>query len=135
MDSCVFCKIAVGEIPCHKVYEDKHGLAFLDVKPHARGHVVIIPKKHAVGIFDLADGDARNLISSVVNTMKRIQQALQPDGFNVGWNQGTAAGQVVPHLHLHIFPRYNGDGGGSMHSIVRNPGEMSVESVARLFRQ
>ena len=72
---------------------------------------------------------------STKKIMQRIQEVLQPDGFNVGWNHNTAAGQVVPHLHIHIFPRYNGDGGGSMHSIVRNPGEMSVDNVAELFKK
>jgi len=65
--------------------------------------------------------------------MEKIQAVLKPDGFNVGWNQSPAGGQVVPHLHIHIMPRYEGDGGGSMHSIVNNPGSVSVGEVARLF--
>jgi histidine triad (HIT) family protein len=66
--------------------------------------------------------------------MNRVQNVLHPDGFNVGWNHNSVAGQVVPHLHVHIFPRYQGDEGGSMHSIIKNPGTKTVEEVAALFR-
>lgn len=132
--TCIFCKIGRGEIPCQKVYEDAATLAFLDIKPHAQGHTVVIPKVHAEMLFDLDAKTTEALFSSVKKTMQRIQEVLQPDGFNVGWNQNQAAGQVVPHLHVHIFPRYRGDGGGSMHSIISNPGTMSVEEAGKLFK-
>lgn len=135
MENCLFCKIITKQIPCYKIYEDKDSLAFLDIKPHAKGHTVVIPKKHAVTVFDLDDKDLKGLMLDVKETMQRLRDVLYPDGFNVGWNQNTAAGQVVPHLHIHIFPRYNGDGGGSMHSIVKNTSEMNVEAVAKLFEQ
>ncbi len=134
MNNCIFCKIARGEIPCHKVYEDKEILAFLDINAHALGHTVVIPKFHAVTIFNLSDEIVEKLIVAIKNTMDRIQKILEPDGFNVGWNHNPAGGQVVPHLHVHIFPRYNNDGGGSMHSIIKNPGNKSVDEVAKLFK-
>ena len=133
MDNCIFCKIGREEIPTHKVYDDKKHLAFLDVKPHSKGHTVVILKAHGVTAFDFSDLQLRELMVVVRKTMSRIQKVLQPDGFNVGWNQNSAAGQVVPHLHIHILPRYIGDGGGSMHSIVKNPGSLSVEEVWKLF--
>ncbi len=134
MDNCIFCKIANGEIPGHKVYEDTENLAFLDVKPHAQGHTVIIPKTHAMTVLELNDKKYLSLMSAVKKVMKKIQDKLDPDGFNVGWNHNTAGGQVVLHLHIHVMPRYNGDNGGSMHSIVKNPGKKSVEEVAKLFK-
>src|SRR3989344_2293089 len=134
MNNCVFCKIGKGEIPASKVYEDSKVLAFLDVKPHSKGHSVVIPKEHGETVFDFSYQQLQELMVAVRKTMNRIQEVLQPDGFNVGWNHNTAAGQVVPHLHIHIMPRYIGDGGGSMHSIVKNPGTMSVDKVAELFR-
>lgn len=134
MSSCIFCKIGKKEIPAHILYEDNNAVAFLDLKPHAQGHTVVIPKKHGVTVFDFTNGEIKELMGDIPKVMKKIQDALHPDGFNVGWNHNSAGGQVVPHLHIHIFPRYNGDGGGSMHSIVRNPGEMSVEEVARMLR-
>ena len=133
MDNCIFCKIVKGEIPCHKIYEDEDNLAFLDVTPHAKGHAMVIPKKHASVLTDLDDEGVKNLFVAVKKVTLRIKEVLNPDGFNGGWNNGEVSSQTVPHLHIHIFPRYNGDGGGSTHSIVNNPGDMSVEEVAKLF--
>ena len=134
MDNCIFCKIGKGEIVAQKVYEDSKVLAFLDVKPHTKGHTVVIPKAHGVTVFDFADKQLQELMVAVKKTMEKIQKVLQPDGFNVGWNHNSAAGQVVPHLHVHIMPRYLNDGGGSMHSIVNNPSKMSVDEVGKLFK-
>jgi|SRR3989338_8857242 len=134
MNECIFCKIIKKEIPCHVVYEDAKVLAFLDVKPHAQGHTMVVPKRHAVRIFDLEDREAGELFVSVRKVMELLDKKLNPDGFNVGWNHNTAAGQVVPHLHVHIMPRYINDGGGSMHSIIKNPGNIGVEEVARLLQ-
>ncbi len=131
--NCLFCKIVSGQIPGHKVHEDKNNLAFLDIKPHAQGHTVVIPKQHAETVFDLSEKQNKDLMTAVLDTMKKIQEKLHPDGFNVGWNHNSAGGQVVPHLHVHIFPRYTDDSGGSMHSIVKNPGPKSVEEVAKLL--
>jgi histidine triad (HIT) family protein len=134
MDTCIFCKIVTGEISAHKIYEDNDTIAFLDIRPHAKGHTVVIPKRHAGTVFDLTDDVNLWVMRSVVKVMKKIQKVLNPDGFNTGWNHNSAAGQVVPHVHVHIMPRYNGDGGGSMHSIVSNPGEITVDEVAKLFK-
>lgn len=134
-NACIFCKIAKGIIPAHKVYEDKNVFAFLDVNPHAKGHTVVIPKKHGFSALDFNDNDLKKMAVAIKKTMEIIKEKLHPDGFNVGWNDGSAAGQVVPHLHIHIMPRYNGDGGGSMHSVVKNSGNMTVEEVAGLFNE
>jgi histidine triad (HIT) family protein len=130
--NCIFCKIGNGEIESEKVFESDNTLAFLDNKPHAKGHTVVIPKKHALTVFEL--DNLSKLMNDVKETMQKIQTVLNPDGFNVGWNHNSAGGQVVPHLHIHIFPRYNSDGGGSMHSIITNPGSLSVQEVGKLFK-
>ena len=65
---------------------------------------------------------------------KKIDDVLHPDGYNIGWNDGKSAGQVVPHLHIHIMPRWENDGGGSMHSIINQPGKETVESISKLFK-
>lgn len=135
MDNCIFCKIGAGKISAPTIYEDAKTRAFLDAKPHSPGHTVVIPKAHGVTIFDFTDAQMKELIVAVKKTMVRIKEVLHPDGFNVGWNHNTAGGQVVPHLHIHIFPRYLGDHGGSMHSIVNNPGRKNVEEVTKLFRR
>ena len=133
-ENCIFCKIIAKEIPCDKIYEDDLFITFLDIHPHALGHCVVIPKKHRTDIFDLPTEEQKQLIPSVQHVMKKIQDVLHPTGFNVGWNNGKVAGQVVPHLHVHIFPRYESDGGDSMHAVIKNPGNKSVKEVAKLFR-
>lgn len=130
---CIFCKILKGEIPNYTVNEDENVLAFLDIYPHAKGHTIVIPKVHAETIFDLNEELLSSFYVAVKRTMEKLQDRLQPDGFNVGWNQNEVAGQVVPHLHMHIIPRYEGDGGGSIHSIIKNPGTVSVEELSKLF--
>ncbi len=134
MSDCIFCKILNKEVPNYTVYEDDFALAFLDIFPHAKGHTVVIPKKHTEKFVDLNEDEMKKLIVAVKKVMDKIQIVLNPDGFNVGWNERPAGGQVVPHLHIHIFPRYNGDGGGSVHSIIKNAGVISVEEVAAKFR-
>jgi histidine triad (HIT) family protein len=126
---CIFCKIIKKEIPCHKVYENETNLAFLDVHPHVKGHTIVVPKEHRESFLDLSEQEMTNLVLMVRKTMEFLQEKLNCQGFNVGWNDGEVAGQVVPHLHVHIMPRYDGDGGGSMHTIINNPGDGSVEEL------
>ena len=134
MEDCLFCQIIKGEIPSQKLYEDENNLAFLDVAPCAKGHTVVIPKTHAATILELTDDKLQALILAVKKTTSLIKEKLNPAGFNIGINHGEISGQSVPHLHIHIIPRYEGDGGGSLHSIVKNPGDLSVEEVAELFK-
>lgn len=135
MSECVFCKIIRGEIASYKVYEDENSLAFLDINPHAKGHVVVIPKDHAETIFELNDEKIEKLSIAIKRTTEKINLVLQPEGYNIGWNHGKIGGQVVPHLHIHIFPRYSGDRGGSVHSIINNNGGVSVGQIAKTFEK
>ena len=120
-------------MPKYTIYEDNQFLAFLDIHPHAKGHTVVIPKVHAETIFDFNEELSKALMPAVQKTMERIDSTLHPQGYNVGWNHAEAGGQAVPHLHVHIMPRYDGDAGGSQHSVVNNPGDVPVEEVAKLF--
>ena len=131
--ACIFCKILSKEVPNYTVYEDEFVLAFLDIFPHAKGHTVVIPKQLKETFLELSEIETQNFASGVKKAIQRIENVLHPDGFNAGWNERPAGGQVVPHLHVHIFPRWNKDGGGSMHSIIKNSGNLSVEEVSKLF--
>lgn len=133
MANTIFKKIIAKDIPSHVVYEDEHNLAFLDINPHAKGHTLVIPKTDPERFADMKETEVQSLFVAVQKTMARIQEVLGPDGFNVGWNDGKAGGQMVEHVHVHILPRYDGDGGGSMHAIVKADLEISVEEVAQLF--
>ncbi len=135
MNDCIFCKIISGDVPNYTVYEDEFVLAFLDIFPHAKGHTVLIPKIHRDNFASLSEDESKNLIIGVKRAMNKIQSVLNPEGFNVGWNENAVGGQVVPHLHIHIFPRYAGDGGSSVHAIIKNAGDVSVKELAEKFKK
>ncbi len=134
MSECIFCKIIAKEIPNHTVYEDDNVLAFLDIHPCALGHTVVIPKKHYKNIAGLNPDEWGVLAVGLKKAAERVEEILQPDGLNIGLNNNPAAGQAVPHLHWHILPRWQNDGGGSMHAIIKNPGDVSVVEVAKKFQ-
>jgi histidine triad (HIT) family protein len=114
---CIFCKIANKEIPGKIVYEDNATIAFLDVVPRAPGHTVVILKRHAASIVELSDEEVGRLFASVKKVDSLLLEKLQPDGLTIGINQG-GEGQEVFHIHVHLMPRYNQDGGGAIQSIV-----------------
>jgi histidine triad (HIT) family protein len=128
---CIFCKIVAKEIPAEIIHEDDHVLAFLDIAPRAPGHAMVIPKVHAATILDLPDAEIKPLFSAVKKVSVKIEKAIAPDGFTIGVNHGDAAGQTVKHLHVHVIPRWKGDGEGSVHSVVNNPFEGSVSEMAK----
>lgn len=132
--NCIFCKILNKEIPNYTVYEDENVLAFLDIFPCSKGHTVVIPKKHFESLWDMNMETFQAVAEGLRAAAGRIQTRLLPDGMNVGLNNGEVAGQAVPHLHWHIIPRYKEDGGGSMHSIIKNPGDKTVQEVYELFK-
>ena len=118
---CIFCKIAAGEIPCYKVYEDGKHLAFLDVSPCADGHTMVIPKEHADAFVEMSPEDAGALFEAVNKVSNLILEKMDNvTGLTIGMNTYESAGQTVMHTHIHIFPRFEGDGGGTTHSIVRS---------------
>ncbi|KKQ27293.1 MAG: Histidine triad (HIT) protein [Candidatus Magasanikbacteria bacterium GW2011_GWC2_37_14] len=133
MENCIFCKIVNKEVPNYTVYEDDFVLAFLDIFPHSKGHTVIIPKKHFVDLSAMTEEEWQKMAVALKRVEEKLQTVLQPAGFNIGINDQPAGGQVVPHVHWHIFPRWEKDGGGSVHSIIKNPGELKVEEVWKLF--
>jgi len=116
---CLFCQIVKGKIPSEVIFENKRVLAFLDVNPCSNGHTVVIPKKHYEKLSQIPDKEVKNLFSVVVKLAGKNQKQMRAPAFNIGINDGEFAGQVIPHVHVHIIPRYKGDGGGSVHSIVQ----------------
>ena len=114
---CIFCSIVDGEIPSHTVYEDDTVLAFLDANPLARGHTLVIPKTHHSQLQELPDGDATGLHEVVEDLVGTVEEAVDAEGSNVGLNNGPASGQEIPHVHYHIVPRFEGDGGNPIHAV------------------
>ncbi len=109
-DDCIFCKIANGEIPSRTLYEDEAFRVILDLGPATRGHALLIPKDHAEDLFGLPDDAAALVLPVVKRVAVRMKDRLGCDGLNLVQNNGEAAGQTVKHFHVHIIPRYLGDG-------------------------
>ena len=126
--NCIFCKIIAGEIPCWKIYEDDHVLAYLDIGPLSEGHCLIIPKKHYVTIDQMPADEAATCMAVVPKLSKAVIAATGAAGWNVLQNNHQVAGQAVDHVHIHIIPRNDGDGLG-----FRWPaGELDAETAKSL---
>ena len=110
VDDCVFCKIIKGEIPSAKVYEDDLVLVFLDIAPFNIGHSVVVPKEHHHSVTTLPAEYLARMMSVAARVAPAIMRVTGAEGFNLFLNNGSVAGQVVPHAHLHILPRLVNDG-------------------------
>ncbi len=102
---CPFCTLAPQRI----VIADDFGIVFRDAYPVSPGHTLIIPRRHTSSLFGLSEDERKALFDLVEQAKKNIETEFQPHGYNLGINDGLAAGQTVPHLHVHLIPRYLGD--------------------------
>ena len=105
---CVFCRIVAGDIPASVIYEDERTVAFLDIAPFERGHVLVVPKCHAEMLTGLPGEDAQAAILVTQSVGEALLRQLPCDGFNVLQNNGVCASQTIPHVHFHVVPRHNG---------------------------
>ncbi|MBU0625026.1 HIT family protein [Patescibacteria group bacterium] len=110
MSDCIFCQIIAGEIPSFKIYEDETVLAFLDIQPVSRGHLLVLPKTHSENLAGLAEAEIAPLFSLARRLGQVAQNITGAEGFNLIVNKGSAAGQMVFHTHVHVIPRSAGDG-------------------------
>ena len=110
--NCLFCKIIAGEVPSDKVYEDADTLAFLDIKPVNPGHTLVIPKAHYVNVFDAPEDVWGKVMNTVHKVARAVEKGLPVGDLNIAMNNGKHSGQVVFHAHVHVMPRYEGDGYG-----------------------
>ena len=109
---CVFCKIRDGQIPSVAICEDARTLAFMDINPLSPGHCLVMTRAHAPTLFDSAEEDLRAAIASARKVARALREVLAPDGLNMLQANGGAAFQSVLHFHLHLIPRWTGDGKG-----------------------
>jgi histidine triad (HIT) family protein len=127
-DTCIFCKIAAGEIPSKTIYEDGQFRVILDLGPATKGHALILPKEHYANIYEIPEETA-GLVMKLAKKMAEVMtKKLACDGFNLVQNNGEAAGQTVPHFHMHLIPRYTDDG----QEINWKPGEISGEELEEI---
>jgi len=128
--NCIFCKIIAGAIPCFKLWESPTVLSFLDIGPLSRGHALVIPKGHAVTLDQLTEEVAGDCGRAVRKVGAAVAKVLGAAGWNVLQNNGSIAGQVVPHVHFHIIPRKEGDGLGYRW----NAGQIDKQDAAELVK-
>lgn len=102
MSDCIFCKISAGDIPCNKVYENEHVIAFHDISPKADTHILVIPKQHIVNLSTTQD-DEWPVITKVLQSINAIAAQEQLEGFRVISNNGKKGGQEVFHMHWHVL--------------------------------
>src|SRR6476620_7470467 len=110
MDNCLFCKIINKEIPSDIVYEDADMIAILDINPVNIGHTLIIPKEHHLNLYELSDELLGKMAVAAKKLSIAIKHTMKADGINIEMNNDPVAGQLVPHAHIHIVPRFEGDG-------------------------
>ena len=133
--SCIFCRIAAGEIPAEIVAKDEHTVAFLDITPLADGHTVVIPRVHVATVEEMTPADADALFRMVRRVVGPVRNAVGAAGSTIGVNNGAATGQTIPHVHVHVVPRTSNDGAGSVHTIFKAGARRSVAEVGREIRK
>ncbi len=107
---CVFCKIVANQIPAVKVYEDEHTLAFLDIQPTNFGHTLVIPKDHFENVYTVPPEVWCRIALTTQTVALAVKNGADADGINLIMNNESGAGQLVPHAHIHVIPRFNEDG-------------------------
>lgn len=133
--ACVFCDIRDGKIPSTKVYEDERTVAFMDISPLNDGHVLVVPKAHAENIWEASAEDLAGVAVAAKKVAEAIREALHPDGLTLLQANGKAAGQMVGHFHLHLVPRWLGDGKGLDWELARGDPARIQEVAAKIAAQ
>jgi len=133
--SCIFCRIVAGEIPADLVASDPSAVAFLDLQPLADGHTLVVPRAHAPTVEALEPDVADGLFRLVRRLADPVRRAVGAVGTTIGVNNGEGSGQTIPHVHVHIVPRWPNDGAGSVHTIFPRHTSRSLGEVAAAIRK
>src|SRR5215210_6585169 len=108
-EDCLFCGIVAGDVPAQIVDSDEHTVAFMDIRPATEGHALVVPRNHTGDLFEISDPDLERTMLAARRLARKIEGALDPDGFNLLNSCGSAAWQTVFHFHVHVVPRYEDD--------------------------
>jgi histidine triad (HIT) family protein len=130
--ACIFCRILAGEIPSSRVFEDDHVVAFMDIAAVTEGHFLVIPREHVETLYALDPVLAGHLMAVTTRLAKAAKAALECDGMNLYQANEDAGGQEVPHLHMHVIPRYKGDSFGVKYHPTKPPREKLEADAARI---
>jgi histidine triad (HIT) family protein len=128
-NSCIFCKIASGEIPSATLYEDEDFRVILDLNPASKGHALILPKEHYADLFEIPEETAAKAVGVAKKIGLKLTKGLNASGMNLLQNNGISAGQTVFHFHMHLIPRYDNDQMG----LAWKPGKLTEENKAEIL--
>lgn len=128
-EDCIFCRIVEGEVPARVVYEDADVLAFLDANPLASGHTLVVPKDHHERLGDVPPEPGEMMFAALHYLTPVVEDVVDADGSNLAFNNGEAAGQEVPHVHGHIIPRFDDDGGRPVHAVAGGRPDLSDDEL------
>jgi histidine triad (HIT) family protein len=109
VDSCIFCGIVAGEVPGQIVDDDEHTVAFMDINPATPGHALVVPREHVADLMEVSDEQLQRTMVAARRLARRIDEVLEPAGFNILNSCRSAAWQTVFHFHVHVIPRYDDD--------------------------
>lgn len=121
MQDCIFCKIIRGDIPAKVIKQNERAMAFLDAFPLAIGHTLVIPKIHYIKVQEMKTDDSVAVFELAHEIISKVESATGTNASLMAVHNGRAAGQEVPHVHVHIIPRKGGDGAGPVHLMFKKP--------------
>ncbi len=132
MNECIFCKVIAKKVPGYFVLEEKDYVAFLDIFGSTEGHTIVVPRRHGYSILDYNEKELGKIMAGVQTVAKKLKKALNTDSITIGINHEEEKG--VPHLHVHLIPRFENDGGGIIQSVVKKPIEKDLSEIAQKIR-
>ena len=132
---CIFCKIALKKIPTNIIIENDKAMAFLDAYPLSKGHTLVIPKAHYSKIQELDENSSQSLFNILLKITNPVEKALGVNSTTIAIHNGKEAGQEIPHVHIHVIPRYRGDGAGPVHSMFKNKPNISRYDMSSIVEE
>jgi histidine triad (HIT) family protein len=108
-EDCLFCGIVAGDVPAQIIDSDDHTVAFMDINPATTGHALVVPREHSTDLMDVSDEDLARTMAAARRLARRMEETLEPDGYNILNSCRPAAWQTIFHFHIHVIPRYEDD--------------------------
>ncbi len=133
MKACIFCKVIAHEVPGYFVLEEKEYVAFLDIFGSTDGHTMVVPRKHGNNILDYSSKELGELMAGVQKVTQKLEIALKTGSITIGINHKEEKG--VPHLHIHLIPRFKNDGGGVIQGVVKRQISRDLGKIAEKIRK
>lgn len=132
MPECIFCKVIAKEVPGYFILEEKEYVAFLDIFGSTDGHTMVVPRRHGYSILEYSEEELGKLMGGAKKVAEKMKKVLNTDAITIGINHEEEKG--VPHLHIHLIPRFNDDGGKVLQSLVNSGIKEDLKEIADKIR-